>query len=206
MANRRGTFDRRHTKQTLVVIEFRRSYFAIMVDKVIGIEEVVVRESPKLVDMVQTFSGHTVLGDGSVVMMVDIHGVVDRMGLDFPDEDGQPLAVRGALKTAQQMIVFDNAPGEFFAAPLMMVSLIEKITAADIRTIGTREYYQFKDTTIPIVRLEDYLDVQSNRECTEYHLLLPARLAKPVGILVGTDLSVEDFSEAFDSAAIMALV
>lgn len=199
MANRRSLLDRRHTKQTLVVIEFRRSYFAIMVDKVAGIEEVVVRESPKLVDMVHTFSGHTVLGDGSVVMMVDIHGIVDQMGLEFPDEDGQPLAVRGALKTAQQMIVFDNGPNEFFAAPLMMVSLIEKVRAEEIRTVGTREYYQFKDATIPILRLEDHLDVASNRDCKEYHLLLPARLAKPVGLLVGMDLSVEDFSESFDS-------
>ena len=199
MANRRSTFDRRHTKQTLIVIEFRRSFFSLMVDRVVGVEEVVVRSSPKLVENVQQFAGHTVLGDGSLVMMIDVHGIVNHAKLEFPSEDNQPLAVRGALKTAQQMVVFNNAHNEFFAVPLMMISLIERVSGDEIKQIGTREFYQFKEETIPILRLEDHLDVSGNRDQQEYHLLIPARLEKPMGILVGMDLSVEDFSDSFDS-------
>ena len=201
MASKRSGKDRRRATSTLIVINFRKGFFGIMVDKVLGIEEVVVRGSPKLVENVSTFAGHTVLGDGAVVMMVDINGIVNKMGLEFNDEENSQPNSHRALRTAQQMIVFNNAPHEFFAVPLMMITLIEKITAKDIHTVGSREYYHFKNSTIPILRLEDHLDVSGNRDAEEYHLLLPARLDKPIGLLAGVDLSVEDFSDAFDSNA-----
>jgi two-component system chemotaxis sensor kinase CheA len=132
-------------------------------------------------------------------MMVDIHGIVNKMGLEFTDEENTKSTSHRALRTAQQMIVFNNAPSEYFAVPLMMITLIERISADDIHRVGSREYYHFKNSTIPILRLEDHLDVSGNREAKEYHLLLPARLNKPIGLLAGIDLSVEDLSDAFDS-------
>ena len=131
--------------------------------------------------------------------MVDIHGIVNKMGLEFDDDEAAAPNSHRALRTAQQMIVFNNAPNEYFAVPLMMITLIEKISADDIHKVGSREYNHFNNSTIPILRLEDHLDVSGNREATEYHLLLPARLNKPIGLLAGVDLSVEDFSDAFDS-------
>ena len=198
-AEQRQRIDRRQHKQTLVVVEFRRSLFGLLIDRVEGVEEVVVRSSPALVDHVPVFGGHTVLGDGSLVMMCDIAGIVETMGLRFVEESRSHVDTRGALKTAQQMVVFDYSPEEYFAIPLMMTGLIERIQASDIKHIGSKEYYQLKDQTIPLLRLEDHLDITTNRDAESYHLILPARLPKPIGILAGMSLEVHDFSEAFDS-------
>ncbi|MFW5829789.1 MAG: chemotaxis protein CheW [Planctomycetota bacterium] len=198
-AELRSGRDRRRSKQTLVVVEFRRSYFGILVDRIAGVEEVVVRGSPRLLQGVTVFAGHTVLGDGSVVMMIDISGIITRMGLHLSESQDSTVDSRGALRTAQQMVVFDYAPQERFAIPLMMISLIEAIEARDIHRIGSREFYQLKQQTIPILRLEDQLDVSPARDRTHYHLIVPARMRHPIGILAGPDLSVEDFSDAFDS-------
>ena len=46
MASKRSGKDRRQTSSTLIVINFRKGFLGIMVDRVVGIEEVVVRGSP----------------------------------------------------------------------------------------------------------------------------------------------------------------
>ncbi|TVR14059.1 MAG: hypothetical protein EA401_05390, partial [Planctomycetota bacterium] len=199
-AGQRTGVDRRRARQTLIVLEFRRALFGIMVDAVVGVEEVVVRSTPELFQSVPGFCGHTVLGDGSVVMMLDVAGIVEQRGLRLQDLPEHRIQSQSALKTAQQMITFENAPGEFFAIPLMMITLIEHIQATDIHRVGSKEYYQLKDSTIPLIRLEDHLDVGSHREAETYHLILPARVPKPIGILAGGSLRIDDFSESFDSS------
>lgn len=199
-ASQRSGSDRRWRRQTLIVLEFRRALFGIMVDSVIGVEEVVVRSTPKLFQSVPGFCGHTVLGDGSVVMMLDVAGIVEQRGLRLQDLPEYHVESRSALKTAQQMITFENAPREFFAIPLMMITLIEHIKASDIHRIGSKEYYQLKGSTVPLIRLEDHLDVGSHADAETYHLILPARVPKPIGILAGGQLRITDFSESFDGS------
>jgi two-component system chemotaxis sensor kinase CheA len=163
-----------------------------------GIEEIVVRPSPALIKGSTVFAGHTVLGDGRVVMLLDIPGVVARMGLRFTEADHDPAKRPRALRTGQQMVLFESAPGERFAIPLMMISLIEKIPAAGIRRIGSKEFYQLKNETFPLLRLDHHLDVSPLAEAEAYHLLLPAHVSHPIGILAGTDLRVVDVADRFD--------
>jgi two-component system chemotaxis sensor kinase CheA len=197
-AGRRSGQERRRTRQTLVVVEFRRSLFGLMVDRVQGIEEIVVRPTPALVKGAAAFAGHTVLGDGRVVLMLDLPGVVARMGLRFAEHEHEQAKRPRALRTGQQMVMFESAKGEHFAIPLMMISLIEKIPAKDIRRIGSREFYQLKQETIPLLRLDRHLDVSPLPETGDYHLLLPAHVHHPIGILAGADLRIIDVAERFD--------
>lgn len=197
-AARRSGADRRRTRPTLVVVEFRRSLFGLMVDRIQGIEEIVVRPSPALIKGSTVFSGHTILGDGRVVLLLDIPGVVARMGLRFADVDADQGKRPRALRTGQQMVMFEGAAGERFAIPLMMISLIEKIAASDIRRIGTREFFQLKNETIPLLRLEKHLDVTPLPATGCYHMLLPAHVSHPIGILAGPELRVIDVADRFD--------
>jgi len=139
-----------------------------------------------------------VLGDGRVVLLLDLHGIVARMGLRFKENDNEPAKRPRALRTGQQMVMFDGVPGEHFAIPLMMISLIEKISAADIRRIGNREFFQLKQETIPLLRLNQHLDVSPLPDSTHYHLLFPAHVHHPIGILAGQDLRIIDVAERFD--------
>lgn len=190
--------------QTLIVLQFRNHLFGILVDEIIGIEEIVVRESPTLVRGAGVFSGHTVLGDGQVAMLVDINGVVERMGMRFPETTRQENPVTalsvGRRADQQTMILFNYAPEEYFAIPLDLISLVEKIEAKDIRRVGEREYYPFKNQTLPILYLDHHLPItpiHRKQEC--YNLLFPARVTFPLGILTNLDISVIEISEHFDS-------
>ncbi len=191
--------------QTLIVLQHRQQLFGMIVDEIIGVEEAVVRELPKLAAGASVFAGHTVLGDGRVVMLIDIGGVVERMNLKFatslPAGDARlPALSVGKRSDRQAMVIFNYAETEFFAVPLELVTLVEKIPAADLRRVGERCYYPFKGSTIPLLFLDKHLPVTPiSRELTHYNLILPARVKFPIGLLVNSNITVHDVSERFDS-------
>lgn len=197
--------DRRRTKQILVVLQFRQSLFGILVDRVIGIEEIVVRSSPLLVKNSTVFSGHTVLGDGAVIMILDINGMVENRKLDFTDKrrsiaQRRDESGRDGGVAKQKMVIFNYADDERFAIPLEMVSLIEKISVQSIKRVGKKEYFQFKQRTIPLMRLDHHIDVNPvSPSLTHYHLIMPARVSYPIGLLTGREITFVDVAEDFDT-------
>ncbi len=189
---------------TLIVLQHRNNLFGVMVDAIIGIEEAVVRDMPKLVEHVGIFSGHTVLGDGRVVMIIDTNGIVERMQMSFitkthKDDDNLPALSVGKRADRQSMIIFNYADSEYFAVPLELVSLIEKIHRNDIKTVGNRQYYPMKDHTIPLLYLDKYLPVTPiSKNLDNYNLILPSRVKYPVGVITNSNITVCDVSGKFD--------
>ncbi len=191
--------------QTLIVLQHRQNLVGMMVDEIIGIEEAVVRELPKLAAGSNVFGGHTVLGDGQVVMLVDIGGVVERMKMKFTHgirrvESNLPALSVGKRSDRQTMIIFNYSENEHFAVPLELVSLVEKIKASDIHKVGDRSYYPIKNNTIPLLYLDKHLPISPiDPDLEYYNLILPARVKFPIGIITNTNISVHDISERFDS-------
>ncbi len=190
--------------QTLIVLQHRHNYFGIMVDKIIGIEEAVVREMPKLVESANVFSGHTVLGDGRVVMLIDTNGIVERMNMTFisqgPVESvSAPALSVGKRADMQSMIIFNYSNNEYFAVPLELVSLVEKISSNDIKKVGNRKYYPMKDNTIPLLYLDKHLPVTPiSQSLDTYNLIIPSRVKFPIGVITNSDITVCDVSGKFD--------
>ncbi len=190
--------------QTLIVLQHRHNYFGIMVDKIIGIEEAVVREMPKLVESANVFSGHTVLGDGRVVMLIDTNGIVERMNMTFisqgtVDPVSAPALSVGKRADMQSMIIFNYSNKEYFAVPLELVSLVEKISSTDIKKVGDRKYYPMKDNTIPLLYLDKHLPVTPiSQSLDSYNLILPSRVKFPIGVITNSDITVCDVSGKFD--------
>lgn len=194
-----------HTEtQTLIVLQHRNNLFGIMVDDIIGIEEAVVRDMPKLVEKIGVFSGHTVLGDGRVVMIIDTNGIVERMNMSFispakKEDSSLPALSVGKRADRQSMIIFNYAQKEYFAVPLELVSLVEKIRREDIRTVGDRHYYPMKDNTIPLLYLDKHLPVTPlSRNLENYNLILPSRVKYPIGVITNSKITVCDVSGKFD--------
>ena len=194
-----------HTEtKTLIVLQHRNNLFGIMVDDIIGIEEAVVRDMPKLVEKVSVFSGHTVLGDGRVVMIIDTNGIVERMNMSFitsPKREKTALPALSVGKRAdrQSMIIFNYSENEYFAVPLELVSLVEKISQKDIRKVGERHYYPMKDNTIPLLYLDKHLPVTPiSLQLDSYNLILPSRVKYPIGVITNSNITVCDVSGKFD--------
>jgi|GEM_PF-689384 len=200
-----------HENPCLVVLQFRKHLFGAIVDNVLGIQEIIVRGTPKLLQDCTVFSGHTVLGTGRVSLIIDINGLVNKLSLKFTDKArsqvtaAKPAAqlttsTGGKTHAKQKMVVFSYSDKEFFAVPLELVAIIERISLDSIRTVGTREYCQIKNETISVMRLDSFLPISkfndARKDCC---LIRPAAVSYPIGILTGPDVTVIDVNDDFES-------
>ena len=70
--------------QRVLVIELTGHSLALVVDQVIGQEEVVIKPLGSLLRGMPGYSGATITGDGSVAMILDIAGMISKkMGNEF---------------------------------------------------------------------------------------------------------------------------
>lgn len=196
----------RGKRSCLVIIQFRDQLFGTVVDEVVGMQEIIVRSNPQLIQECMVYSGHTVLGNGRIALILDINGIVNKMQLKFPDQAGPAHGHHesiGQLKVnpnTQKMLIFNNADNEYFAIPIELVAFIERIQTSDLRRVGEKEFCQLKAETLSVVRLEDFLPVTPlNRERQDMCLIRPAAIEHPIGVITGLDLSVIDVAETFES-------
>jgi two-component system, chemotaxis family, sensor kinase CheA len=195
----------------LVILQYRKHQFGAIVDRVHGIQEIIVRETPKLLSNCGVFSGHTVLGTGRVSLILDIHGLVNKLSLRFVDQkrDQNSRQLTSAqsgnariTKTLpkQKMVVFSYSDNEFFAIPLELVAIIERISLDSLRKVGNKEYCQIKNETISIMRLDSFLPITpfdpENHDCC---LIRPAAVSYPIGILTGPNITVIEVDDNFES-------
>jgi len=195
----------------LVVFQYRKHFFGAVVDNVVGIQEIIVRSTPKLLNSCLVYSGHTVLGNGRVSLILDINGLVQTLNLKFMEATPQALASKAAVdqslsttgikkRITQKMLIFSCAENESFAIPLELVAIIERISPKDLRIIGQKEYCQLKQETVSIVRLDAFLPIgKFNDQRADICLIRAAAVAYPIGILAGPDVSVVDVDDTFET-------
>ncbi|MFH8039148.1 MAG: chemotaxis protein CheA [Candidatus Aenigmatarchaeota archaeon] len=69
------------TENYAVIIESRGKKIGLVVDSIIGLQEIVVKSLPKIVRNAKIFSGATILGDGRVVLIIDVIALCESFGL-----------------------------------------------------------------------------------------------------------------------------
>ena len=193
----------------LVILQYRKHQFGAIVDNVLGIQEIIVRGTPKLLQNCGIFSGHTVLGTGRVSLILDINGLVSKLSLRFLDQKQtsskrvtaeNPDVPQKKNRQKQKMVVFSFSDNEYFAIPLELVAIIERISLDSIRTVGTKEYCQIKNETISVMRLDTFLPISKfNAARKDCCLIRPAAVTFPLGILTGPDVTIIDVDDSFES-------
>ena len=81
-----GTDDRAGTAAHVVVAQVGAHTMGIIVDRVFDTEEIVVKPVAPILRHVTMFSGNTILGDGSVIMILDPNGIARASGVGAGSE------------------------------------------------------------------------------------------------------------------------
>lgn len=190
--------------QYVAVIKSNQDRFGLLVDQVMDEEEIVVKPLSAYVKQCPCYSGATVLGDGRIVLILDTAGIVNYAGLQFPDDNSelqsrQEEELRRRQTETQHLLLFRNAPNDLFAVNQELISRIEKIRAADIRTSAHMEFVTYKKDALRVVRLHHYLPVDAPPQEPEYYfMLVPKLVKKPMGILCASVEDVVDVNVVLD--------
>lgn len=132
--------------------------YGIVVDHVLDMEEIVVKPTSSNLKEVHIFSGNTILGDGTVIMILDPSQLLQAANLR-EDLTHQHLADHKHLleTTASEnmLLLFKAGDKTPKAAPLKMVSRLREIRSADIELSNGRPVLQHLGRLMPVFRFDD---------------------------------------------------
>jgi two-component system chemotaxis sensor kinase CheA len=181
---------------TFAVVKIGTKRFGLIVDKVIGTEEIVVKPMHSAIKNLDIYSGATVMGDGKVALILDIEGIARHtrveLNSNFEEDSGNQNKEIVARET-QTVLLIKSGKTEKYAIPLSLVRRIEKISVDQIEKIGSKEFITIDDISTRILRLEQILSVSPCIVKETLFLLLPKHIKRPFGILLS---AVVDTAEA----------
>jgi len=146
------------SKDHFIVVAQVASYtFGIIVDRVFDTEEIVVKPVSRILRDQQMFSGNTILGDGSVVMILDPNGIAAASGeVELAEETSDSAQERHAARGEESvaMLVFRAADNSPKAVPLALIARLEEIDLSKVETSNGQYVVQYRGQLMPLVQME----------------------------------------------------
>ncbi len=200
-----GLTSERHDGHVVIAVlrsEGRR--FGLVVDRVINTEEIVVKAVGGQLKQIGLYSGATVLGDGTVALILDVQALARRaLRAETADRQESRASVSTAAAAAeterQRMLLASIGGGRRVAIPLDTVTRLEQVRADAVEKVGNREVVQYRGAILPIVRLDRHLGAygESDREVLE--VIVYADHGRSVAIVVEEILDIVDGEAAVRS-------
>jgi two-component system chemotaxis sensor kinase CheA len=140
----------------IVVTQVGNQTFGIVVDSVFHTEEIVVKPMSTKLRHIAMFSGNTILGDGSVIMIIDPNGIAQSVGSaassqQAAEEDAE--AQHRAKENTISLLVFRAGSPEPKAVPLSLVTRLEEVDTKKIELSNGRHLVQYRGQLMPLVQV-----------------------------------------------------
>ncbi len=181
-------------KGFIVVTQVGAQTFGIVVDTVFHTEEIVVKPMATKLRHIGMFSGNTILGDGSVIMIVDPNGVSQAVGTSVASTlsaRSESEAEHRAAANTVSLLVFRAGSPEPKAVPLSLVTRLEEIDCRKIELSNGRHMVQYRGQLMPLVRVSD--DVSLKREGAQ-PLLVFSDAGRSMGLVVDEIIDIVEDS------------
>jgi two-component system, chemotaxis family, sensor kinase CheA len=148
----------------VVVTQVGNQTFGLVVDGVFHTEEIVIKPMSSKLRHITAFSGTTILGDGSVIMIVDPNGVAQMLGrsAQVARDDKLELAAReeAVAENTVSLLVFRAGSHQPKAVPLSLVTRLEEIDCRKVEISDGRYLVQYRGQLMPLLRIDTQSDLK----------------------------------------------
>jgi two-component system chemotaxis sensor kinase CheA len=149
----------------IVVTQVGSQTFGIVVDAVFHTEEIVVKPMSSKLRHIPLFAGNTILGDGSVIMIVEPNGIAQSIGNVVTGRDGaapEQEADRQDIESGiESMLVFRAGSPRPRAVLLSLVTRLEEIDVRKIESANGRSLVQYRGQLMPLIPVNDDVRIKS---------------------------------------------
>lgn len=152
--------DTEERQETFIVVTQVGTYtFGIIVDRVFDTEEIVVKPVAPILRNITMFSGNTILGDGSVIMILDPNGIAGsatgESGMVTNAQTAEAQVPREAHADAKtSLLVFRAGGDDLKAVPLALVARLEELDVKDIEHSHGKPMVQYRGQLMPLVSID----------------------------------------------------
>jgi len=204
-ARARKAGDRRHAGGALeiVVVTTGAQTYGLVVGSFHDTEEIVVKPLGSHLKGLEEYAGATILGDGSLALILDVAGLAAKAKLDAAAGMAHSGAERETAHQEQStelhsLVLFQNSPDVLCALPLDTVKRIEHIAPGQVETIGGRRTLQYGGGLLPLVMLADAAHVEPISNSRELAVIISNVRGHEIGLLGAMPVDVIEASAPID--------
>jgi two-component system chemotaxis sensor kinase CheA len=162
------------------------------VDSVFHTEEIVVKPMSTMLRHIGLFSGNTILGDGSVILIVDPNGLAQAVGTTAraSSQLGEEAGTEAAeTKQSTSMLVFRAGSPHPRAVPLSLITRLEEIDVNRMEFSNGRYVVQYRGQLMPLIPINDAMQVKSHGQQS---LLVFSDEGRSMGLMVDEIVDIVD--------------
>jgi two-component system chemotaxis sensor kinase CheA len=174
-----GSIDATEAEKLAVVMRVGTDSFCVIVDGVADIQEIVVKPLSASLAHLKVFSGHTILGDGSVVLILDPAGIASNLGIEKSTEKKRDQSRDQNAQDRRRLVMFRAGPGAPKVLPLSLVSRIEMVETNRIESSDGRLMVLLQGRLMPIVPISPSIDMSQ----PSYPVLVVASEKRAIGLM-----------------------
>ncbi len=151
-----------HDTGFIVVMQVGSQSFGIVVDGVFHTEEIVVKPMTSMLRNITMFSGNTILGDGSVIMIIDPNGVSQALSAEIGASETEETANEEEAAVSDgyeqlSLLLFRAGSPEPKAVPLSLVTRLEEFEIDKIEHSNGRDLVQYRGALMPLVDVDHHM-------------------------------------------------
>ncbi len=170
-------FEEKKKKMSIVILNTGAIEFGLIVDSIWDSEEIVVKPLGKHFQGIPVYAGATLMGDGGIALILDVVGISSVLDIKVEEIEEMKAEMKEKIekerREEQFFLIFQISDSdEYFAIPLALVARLDKIRSEQIEVVAGKEIIQYRNQSIPLIRLDRFIPVNPLSEKPEYNIIL----------------------------------
>ncbi|MEG4287163.1 chemotaxis protein CheW [Microcoleus sp. A006_D1] len=140
----------------IVVVQATDKPFGLVVDAINDTQEIVVKPLGKQLKSLACFAGATIMGDGKVALILDVHGIAQKTHMTEAQEKAilaDENSRQESSEPPQQLLVFQGPDCRRMAIHLSRVCRLEEFPRHLLERVGKQSVVQYRNQIMPVIYL-----------------------------------------------------
>ncbi len=188
----------------IVIVAAGAFKYGIRVDELHESAEIVVKPLGVHFSSSTEFSGATILGDGTVALILDVDGVRLLSGASESQQTEGDLRTREDEESRDidscSILIIQHAEDEVYAVPLQLVARIERFSSSDLQDVGDRKAISYRGGILPLISLEGIVSSQAlDATANEFYVIVYTVGNEEIGLMASDIRDIVDYKDTIDN-------
>jgi two-component system, chemotaxis family, sensor kinase CheA len=144
----------------IIVLKSEHTSFGLIVDEIQDTADIVVKPLARFLKSIGVFSGATVMGDGSIALILDVAGIVKSHLLNVGDLKKEAVDMQAGkvkVEDLQDFLLLKVGAAAKHAVLLGYVHRLEEFKKSQIEVSGKHRLVRYRNSVLPLISLNNAL-------------------------------------------------
>jgi two-component system chemotaxis sensor kinase CheA len=172
----------------VIVLNTGGNLFGLVVTLLHDIEEIVVKSLDHFLENHPLFSGATILGDGSISLILDTLLIAERFRMSNHRGGQEQLQKNEVVSIAAegQLLTFHLSPQQIFGVMLDGVYRLENVKSSRIESLAGKWFLQYRGGVLPLISSWQLMEIEQDSLPEDVNIIVFVEDGQEMGLMVGT--------------------